>query len=108
MPQLAEILHLDATREKVPEARLDVTARETSETIELAATRDPLDRLAAATDGRVLVDHEADQLAPLLRARTKTVTSTEETPLWDQPIALIAFFGILTIEWVARKRLGLP
>ncbi len=108
VPQLAGVLHLDATREKVPEARLDVIARETSENVELAATRDPLDRLATATGGRVFADHEADQLAPLLRSRTKTVTRTEETPLWDQPLALIVFFGILTLEWVARKRLGLP
>jgi hypothetical protein len=108
VPQLAEVLHLDATQEKVPEARLDVIARETSETVELAAVRDPLDRLAAVTGGRVLADHEADQLAPLLRARTKTVSRTEETPLWDQPLALIVFFGILTIEWIVRKRLGLP
>jgi hypothetical protein len=103
-PQLADALHLDLA----PEARLDVTARQTSEDVELAAARDPLDRLAGATGGRVLADHEAGQLAPLLRARTKTVTRTEETPLWDQPIALIVFFGILTVEWVARKRLGLP
>ena len=82
--------------------------RQTSENIELAAARDPLDRLAGATGGRVFADYEAGQLAPLLRARTKTVSRTEETPLWDQPIALILFFAILTVEWVARKRLGLP
>ena len=61
-----------------------------------------------ATGGRVLADYEADQLAPLLRARTRTVTRTEETPLWDQPAALILFFAILTVEWIARKRIGLP
>jgi hypothetical protein len=108
VPQLAEALHLDPSHGAVPEARLDVMMRQTSENIELTAARDPLDRLAGATGGRVFADYEAGKLAPLLRARTKTVSRTEETPLWDQPIALIVFFGILTVEWVARKRLGLP
>lgn len=110
VPQLAAALGLDADREgrPIPEARLDVVERETSELVELAAARDPLDRLAAATGGRVLADHEAGQLAPLLHARTRTVIRTEETPLWDQPAALLFFFGLLTVEWVARKRLGLP
>jgi hypothetical protein len=110
VPELAEALHIDAERDgrPIPEARLAVLARETSERIELAAARDPLDRLAAGTGGRVLADHEANQLAPLLHARTKTVSRTEETPLWDQPAALILFCSFLTVEWVARKRLGLP
>jgi hypothetical protein len=103
-PQLAEALHLDPA----PEARLDVIARQTSEDVELAAARDPLDRLAGATGGRVFADYEAGQLAPLLRARTRTVSRTEETELWDQPIALVVFFSILTVEWIARKKLGLP
>jgi hypothetical protein len=109
VPQLAEPLRLDPARDpKVPEAPLEVVARDTSERVELAAARDPLDRLAAATGGRVLADHEADRLAPLLRARTRQTTRTEETPLWDQPAALLLFFAILTVEWVARKRVGLP
>jgi hypothetical protein len=110
VPQLAESLQLDAPRadQPIPEALLDVVVRDTSELIELAAARDPLERLAAATGGRVLADHEADQLAPLIGSRTKTITRTEETPLWDQPAALILFFALLTVEWVARKRLGLP
>ncbi len=105
VPQLAEALHIDAERDgqPIPEAQFDVVARQTSELIELAATRDPLDRMAAATGGRVLADHEAGQLAKVLRARTKTITRTEETPLWDQPAALVLFFGLLTIEWVARS-----
>lgn len=109
LPELASALEIDGRDGRaIPEARLDVVERESSEIVELAAARDPLERLAAATGGRVLADHEADQLAPLLRARTRTVTRSEETPLWDQPAALLFFFGLLTFEWVARKRLGLP
>ena len=108
VPQLAQALHLDEATGAMPESRIDIVGRQTSEIVELAANRDPLDRLASATGGRVLIDYEASQLGPLLRARAKTVSRTEETPLWDQPIALMVFFGILTLEWVARKRLGLP
>jgi hypothetical protein len=110
VPQLAAALGIDADREGqvIPEARVDVVARETSELVELTADREPLERLAAATGGRVLADHEVGQLAPLLRARTTSVTRSEETPIWDQPGALILFFGLLTVEWVTRKRLGLP
>ena len=109
VPQLTEALHLDGSHgQPVPEAALHVTARDTSERVELAATRDPLDRLAAATGGRVFADFEADGLPPVLHARTRTVTRTEETRLWDQPASLLLFFAILTVEWVARKRIGLP
>jgi hypothetical protein len=112
VPEMAAALQLDSAASEpsrpVPEAALHVTARETSERVELAATRDPLDRLAAATGGRVFADFEADLLPPLLHARTRTVTRTEETRLWDQPAALLLFFAILTFEWIGRKRLGLP
>ena len=103
--------HLDGSQgqgQAVPEAAFNVTARDTSERVELAAARDPLDRLAAATNGRVFADHEAGQLPPLLHARTRTITRTVETRLWDQPAALLLFFAILTVEWLARKRVGLP
>ena len=93
---------------KAPEASLEVTARDTSERVELAADRDPLDRLATATGGRVFPDFDAAQLPPLLRSRTKETTRTEETPLWDHPATLLLFFAILTVEWVTRKRVGLP
>ncbi len=109
VPQLAETLRLDPTSTpKVPEAPIEVIARETSELIELAAAREPLEQLATPTGGRVLADFEAADLAPLLRARTKQTTRVEETPLWDSPAYLLIFFGILTVEWVARKKLGLP
>jgi hypothetical protein len=107
VPDLAEVLRLNDPS-AVPQATLDVIARETSERVELAAARDPLERLATATGGRVFADYEAEALPPLLHARTKEVVRTEETRLWDQPATLLLFFLIVTIEWVTRKRVGLP
>ena len=76
--------------------------------IELSASRDPLDRLASATSGRVFADYEAAELIPLLKSKTRETVRVEETPLWDRPWALVLFFGVLSVEWVVRKRAGLP
>ena len=109
VPQLAEVLHLPPSSAGSPlQAPLEVTPRDTSERVELAASRAPLDLLARATGGRVLADHEAEQLPPLLHARTRETVRTARTPLWDGPGALLLFFAILTVEWVVRKRVGLP
>jgi hypothetical protein len=109
VPQLADALRLDpASNSKVPEAAIEVASRESSERVELAASRDQVEQLASATKGRVLADFEAGLLASLLRTQTKRTTRVVETPLWDQPAFLLLFFGILTVEWVARKRWGLP
>jgi hypothetical protein len=106
-PQVAEALGLGTSKNE-PEAALEVVARDTTERVELAAARAPLEQLATATGGRVVADHDAHQLPPLLRGRTVTTTRTAETPLWDHPAALSLFFALLTVEWVARKRVGLP
>jgi hypothetical protein len=109
VPQLADALQLGAGANlKVPEAAFEIVDAETSERIELAAARDQVEQLATATGGRVLADHEAEELAPLLRARIKQTTRVVETRLWDQPAYLLLLFAILTVEWVARKRFGLP
>ncbi|HEX8203412.1 MAG TPA: hypothetical protein VF590_23250, partial [Isosphaeraceae bacterium] len=107
VPQLADALKAEGA-DRPPEAPLEVTPRDTPERIELAARRDPLDRLASATGGRVFADFEANALPPLLRTLTRVETRTEETTLWDKPWALALFFGLLTVEWAMRKRAGLP
>ena len=108
-PSLADALALNPPAPTPsPEASLDVIPRETSERIELSSSRDSLDLLATSTGGQVIADHSASTLPSLLLSRRKTTVRTEETPLWDQPVALLLFFSILTVEWVARKRAGLP
>jgi hypothetical protein len=106
VPQLAEAMKAGTGTE--PEATLEITPRQTSELVDLAAARDPLDRLASATGGRVFTVADADQLPGILRSRSVTKTHIEETTLWDRPWALALFFGILTFEWILRKRVGLP
>jgi hypothetical protein len=107
VPELAEPLEL-ASAKPLPEARLDVVERFTPERIELAARSDLLDRLASETGGRVLHDYEGLQLPELLPRGTQEVVRAEEVALWDKPWALTMFFGALTLEWVLRKRAGLP
>jgi hypothetical protein len=91
-----------------PQAALEVVPRETSERIELSANRDPLDRLAAATGGKVVTDADAASLADALHSRVVTKNRVEPTRVWDRPEALLLFFGLLTVEWIVRKRSGLP
>ncbi len=106
-PQLADALKGEGDT-AAPEATLEVAPRMTSERVELSAARDPLERLASATGGKVFTPLDADALPPLLLSRTVVKTRTEETPLWDRPWALAMFFGVLSVEWILRKRAGLP
>ena len=91
-----------------PEASVEVVPPVTDELIELAAARDPLDRLASLTGGEVLRDAEAGRLPELIAARVVEETHTEQTPLWDTPAGLVALFALLAVEWTVRKRAGLP
>ena len=104
-PQIADALKSEGA---APEATLEIVPRLTPERVELSAARDPLERLASATGGKVFTPLDADALAPLLLSRTVVKTHTDESPLWDRPWALALFFGVLTVEWVLRKRSGLP
>jgi hypothetical protein len=106
-PQLGSVSRTEGAG-PIPDAPLEVTARETSERVELAAMRGPLERLAEATGGKVTLDRDASALPALLKGKTRTIEKSEEVPLWDNPAALLLFFGVLTVEWVIRKRVGLP
>ena len=89
LPEGSYTIALDAPSlagaDPIGEAMLTVAPRETSERIELAANRDPLDRLAAATGGKVVTPESAGEIPALLKSKAWTTTRTEETPLWDQP-----------------------
>ncbi|HEY2158831.1 MAG TPA: hypothetical protein VGH33_24580, partial [Isosphaeraceae bacterium] len=112
LPEGSYAITLDAPAlagaDPIGEASLTVAPRETSERVELAADRDALDRLASATGGKVFTPESAGEIPALLKSKVKTTTRVEETPLWDSPVALFVFLGIVGAEWVLRKRVGLP
>jgi hypothetical protein len=105
VPRMAEAMRSEGPE---PTAALEVVPRDTPERVELAASRDALDRLATATGGKVLLEGEAGTLPELLRQRTVVRTRVDPTRLGERPESLILFFALLTGEWVLRKRAGLP
>jgi hypothetical protein len=92
------------------EASFQVVPRATGERVELAATWAHFEPLAKATGGRVVADSEADRLPDLLRpfARKTTVVKQRLVSLWDRPEVLLIFLAIVGVEWIARKRIGVP
>ena len=94
----------------IPEAPLEVIARETPPS---ESSWPPIARPPRAPGRRhrgpgLRRLREAAGLPALLKARSRPVERTEETPLWDHPGTLVLFFAILTAEWALRKRAGLP
>ncbi len=65
-------------------------------------------RLASESGGRYLSPETLDDLpdsVPLERRRTSI---EREFELWNSPWPLLAFVGLLSVEWTLRRRKGLP
>jgi uncharacterized membrane protein len=50
---------------------------------------------------------EAATRLPAIRSAAKIIPIDTTQPLWDAPVVLIVFAGLITIEWIVRKMLGL-
>lgn len=93
------------------EARdLVVRDRQSQEGIELGA--DPVNLARLATAGGFRAD-SLDQAVPLIKDLAERLVPKANPrrtthSLWDNYLALIAVLGLLAVEWVWRKRVGLP
>jgi hypothetical protein len=70
--------------------------------------RRTLERMAEASGGRVAVPERA---AALAREVVRAATSggrVREHRLWEDPLAYAAIVGLLSGEWLLRRRRGLP
>ncbi len=89
---------------------LVVRDRQSQEGIELGADPVNLSRLATAGGFRAdsldqavpLIQDLAERLVPKANPRRTTHS------LWDNYLALVLVLGLLAVEWVWRKRVGLP
>jgi hypothetical protein len=66
-----------------------------------------LRRIAEATGGRYVAGDEAEDVPSLLRARLDGDRPLEMRDLWDTGWSLMAIVGLLTAEWIVRRRVGL-
>ena len=80
------------------------------EAIELSADPAGLARLSEAGGGRLVGLDQAGKLAQDLAARLKPQwrEQLETYSLWDNYAALLVVLALLSVEWIWRKRIGLP
>ena len=93
--------------EHVETAFLVVTAERPLEWADVSATREHLDTLARWTGGRVVTPVKADELWNAFGERRRVVQERRERPLWDRYWMFLLLLGLLTTEWILRKRGGL-
>ena len=66
-----------------------------------------LRRLASESNGRYVRADQAGQLPSLLRESRVEAGTPEMRDLWHNGWSLLAIVGLLAVEWVARRRVGL-
>ena len=67
-----------------------------------------LRRLASASGGNYYSMQEASTIPDQLRGRRTSTSIFRTEYLWDMPILWGAIFLLLSIEWIYRRRMGLP
>ena len=72
-------------------------------------TADPaaLARLVAGTGGAVIAPTHQRALAQLIPDRSVEAVIRQSRQIWNKPWALALLIGLLTVEWILRKRAGL-
>ncbi|MEM9016097.1 MAG: hypothetical protein AAGC68_03725, partial [Verrucomicrobiota bacterium] len=86
---------------------LVVTSRNPIELAELTADRDFLARAATMTGGVVAEIDSLESLLTSFGSPRETLTERRNVTLWDKWPLLLGFLGLLTTEWIIRRRSGL-
>ena len=83
------------------------TAKNPSEDVEIAATRETAERIAKATDGRVMSPKEFVGLDGDFGGGSKRISDRVEYPLWSLPPLFVLIVVLLSVEWIVRKKSSL-
>lgn len=63
--------------------------------------------LASETLGQNLTLAQASEILPTIPSAAKVIPVDVAEPLWDAPLVLLLFVGLITCEWVTRKMVGM-
>jgi len=97
----------------IPESQLKartqfkVEPRETGELVQLSLNEDLLRQVAAASGGQYLREENIDQLPALLAPMSQGKVEETDTVLWQSWWWFVPLIGLLTAEWLLRKRAGM-
>ena len=104
--EAGEILAADGVDELATDFLVE-SAKNAIELSELTVDRDFLNKMAALADGRVVGVGAAASLIDLFGEPSRVVEERLETTLWDTWPVLLLFVGVVTAEWIVRRRGGL-
>jgi len=71
------------------------------------ADHETLERIAAATGGRVVDLDRLEAVFGTIRDRSVQIPDDITEPLWDSKLVLILFTAMISMEWILRKVFGL-
>ena len=71
------------------------------------ARPDRMRTLAAATGGKTFAADQTKELVQTLQTRGRHLTQTHVVPLWNLPLTLILFIGLVCLDCLIRKRRGM-
>lgn len=66
-----------------------------------------LRRLASETGGRYYSVNDLSSLADDISSAGRGISRLEEKDLWDMPFLFLLLVGLISAEWILRKRKGL-
>jgi hypothetical protein len=80
------------------------------EAVELQADFAALERLAIFGGHRAVRVYDSEKLVNELMSgiKPRSFKKTETSSIWDNYLVMILITSLLAIEWVCRKRIGLP
>lgn len=84
-----------------------VTTKHPAEEVDITATKSHVERIASATGGRVLTPSEYLKLDADFGGGSKRISDRVEFQLWSLPPLFVLVVGLLTAEWILRKRASL-
>ncbi len=96
-----------ADRDSRARTQFKVEPRETGELAQLNANEPLLKQVASVSGGQYLREEQLPQLLDLLAPMSQGRVIERDTVLWQSYWWFVPLIGLLTIEWIVRKRVGL-